>query len=208
MDVSNGGDGYVPALPPPEYRGFEYQSAEGAKCVNTWFEGYPAGVAAAKQDKTGEYKDMFISKMINSAVTQDKARHSLPSDVPIIKASAEMDLPNDATEATNEAPPAPTVTQYYEPSTSLNGPSEPELTGPESVNEKAYADAISVVESALPQIQTWDEPSLDVPPIVQGHSSQIPQPAQITARPSDGSPHPLPMVRHADASVLSNQHIR
>ena len=73
MDVSNGGDGYVPALPPQEYRGYEYQSAEGAQCVNTWFEGYPAGVAAAKQDKTGEYKDMFISKMINSAITQENA---------------------------------------------------------------------------------------------------------------------------------------
>ena len=52
-DMANGGDGYVPALPPQEYRGFEFQSADGAQCVNSWFEGYPEGVAAAKKEKVG-----------------------------------------------------------------------------------------------------------------------------------------------------------
>ncbi|MFK7768372.1 MAG: hypothetical protein AB8B55_14210 [Mariniblastus sp.] len=83
-DVSNGGDGYVPALPPAEYRGYEFQSTDGAKCVNSWFEGYPAGVKAAKGDKSGTYHDVLISRMIDSAVTQDKAKPVLPSDVPVV----------------------------------------------------------------------------------------------------------------------------
>ena len=83
-DTCNGGDGYVPALPPNEYRGFEFQSPDGAQCVQTWFDGYPAGVAAAKKDRAGEFHDIYTSRMINSAITQDKAKHILPNDVPVL----------------------------------------------------------------------------------------------------------------------------
>jgi hypothetical protein len=81
--ISTGGDGYVPALPPQDYRAYEFQSADGAKCVNSWFEGYPAGVAAARHDKSGTYHDVLISRMINSAVQQEKSEAILPSNVPI-----------------------------------------------------------------------------------------------------------------------------
>jgi hypothetical protein len=87
-DTCNGGDGYVPALPPNEYRGFEFQSPDGAQCVQTWFEGFPAGVAAAKKDRAGEFHDIYTSRMINSAITQDKAKHILPSDVPVLTTNA------------------------------------------------------------------------------------------------------------------------
>ncbi len=83
-DVSEGGDGYVPALPPAEYRGYEFQSADGAKCVNSWFEGYPAGVAAAKRDKAGNYNDVMISRLINSAISQESVEAKLPNDVPVV----------------------------------------------------------------------------------------------------------------------------
>ena len=83
-DTCNGGDGYVPALPPSEYRGFEFQSPDGAQCVKSWFEGYPAGVAAANKDRAGEFHDIYTSRMINSAITQDKAKHILPNDVPVL----------------------------------------------------------------------------------------------------------------------------
>jgi len=85
-DVSQGRDGFVPALPPAEYRGYEFQSADGAKCVNSWFEGYPAGVAAAKRDKTGNYNDVMISRLINSAVSQESVDAKLPQDVPVVSA--------------------------------------------------------------------------------------------------------------------------
>lgn len=84
-DVSQGGDGYVPALPPDDYRGYEFQSADGAKCVDAWFEGYPAGVAAAKQDKSGSYHDVMISRMIEDAVKQEKTDATLPSEVSVVK---------------------------------------------------------------------------------------------------------------------------
>lgn len=86
-DVAQGGDGFVPALPPAEYRGFEFQSADGAKCVNSWFEGYPEGVAAAKRDKTGNYNDVMISRAISSAVSQENTKAVLPQDVPVVSSS-------------------------------------------------------------------------------------------------------------------------
>lgn len=103
-DTCNGGDGYVPALPPSEYRGFEYQSPDGAKCVQTWFEGFPAGVAAAKKDRAGEFHDIYTSRMINAAITQDKAKHILPGDVPVLTTNAfgvaqRTDAPEDPTVA-------------------------------------------------------------------------------------------------------------
>ena len=87
-DMCNGGDGYVPALPPEEYRAPEYQSADGAKCVNSWFEGYPAGVAAARKDKSGTYHDVLISRMIDSAINQSNTDPVLPSDVQVVSKDA------------------------------------------------------------------------------------------------------------------------
>lgn len=97
----DGGDGYVPALPPQDYRGYEYQSSDGARCVNSWFEGYPAGVAAAKNDQAGDYHDVLISRMIDSAIKQEGRKTVLPGDVPVVasKRSAEKIMP--------VAPPSP-----------------------------------------------------------------------------------------------------
>jgi len=78
-ETCNGGDGYVPPLPPDEYRGYEFQSADGAQCVKAWFDGYPAGVAAARKDRAGDFHDIYTSKMINSALAQDNAKHLVPS---------------------------------------------------------------------------------------------------------------------------------
>ncbi len=81
--ICNGEKGYVPAMPPEGYWGNEFQCPEGAKCVDAWFKGYPAGVQAAKRDGSGSYNEVYISKMINSAIKQDKAKDSLPTDVPV-----------------------------------------------------------------------------------------------------------------------------
>ena len=104
-DQSNGGDGYVPPLPPDQYRGYEFQSADGAQCVKAWFDGFPAGVAAAKKDRAGDFHDIYTSKMINSALAQDSAKHVLPDDVPVLKGSAKKaEIQADAQLA---RPPAP-----------------------------------------------------------------------------------------------------
>lgn len=102
----NGGDGYVPPLPPDEYRGYEFQSADGAQCVKAWFDGFPAGVAAAKKDRAGDFHDIYTSKMVNSAIVQDKAKHVLPDDVPVLKGSVKKAEMQAASQLT--VPPAPT----------------------------------------------------------------------------------------------------
>ena len=89
-DVCNGGDGYVPALPPENYRGFEYQCAEGSKCVDAWFDGYPEGVAAARAEDAGTYQKMYVSRMIDKAITQDTTPNNLPADIPVNKATDAM----------------------------------------------------------------------------------------------------------------------
>ena len=89
IDTCNGGDGFVPALPPSDYRGAQFQSVDGAQCVNSWFEGYPAGVAAAKQDKAGDFHDVMISRLVDSAIKQEKTKHLLPQDIPIVNSRNE-----------------------------------------------------------------------------------------------------------------------
>ncbi|MDE0935439.1 MAG: hypothetical protein OSA89_05955 [Mariniblastus sp.] len=105
-DMCNGGDGYVPALPPEEYRAPEYQSADGAKCVNSWFEGYPAGVAAAKKDKSGTYHDVLISRMINSAIDQSNTDPILPVDVQVVSKDAIQALPVNSRDLMGTMPPS------------------------------------------------------------------------------------------------------
>ena len=83
-DVCDGGDGYVPAVPPNDYWSYQYQCQEGAKCVNTWFKAYPLGVKAAREDGSGSFNEVYTSKMIQSAIVQEKADHVLPDDVPVV----------------------------------------------------------------------------------------------------------------------------
>jgi hypothetical protein len=108
-DVCNGGDGYVPAVPPEKYWSFKYQSPEGAKCVNTWFKAYPLGVKAAREDSAGAFQKVYISKMIQSALVQENADHILPDDVPVVAAengegasSAESEMADAAFAGTEE----------------------------------------------------------------------------------------------------------
>lgn len=84
--VCDGGDGFVPAMPPECYWGNEFQCAEGAQCVNSWFEGYPAGAIAARKDGAGSFRDVYISKMINSAIIQEKKQAELepPRMAPVV----------------------------------------------------------------------------------------------------------------------------
>jgi hypothetical protein len=99
--VSEGGDGFVPAMPPQDYWGSEYQTADGAQCVNTWFEGYPAGAAAAKKDKAGNYHEIYISKMMDSAITQinespikKKDTQTMPAETPETTGGPEVSTMN------------------------------------------------------------------------------------------------------------------
>lgn len=145
-DTCNGGDGYVPALPPDDYRGFEYQSPDGAQCVKSWFEGFPAGVAAAKKDRAGEFHDIYTSRMINSAITQEKSNQILPTNVPVARNNASANgqkqvdngspvhLDNGIVGAENRDTPT-SVPYVAPPSTSENPLLKPRLLTPSDLVE-------------------------------------------------------------------------
>lgn len=60
-DVAAGGNGCTPAVCPRSYWGWQYQSPDGQKRMNAWFEGYPLGVRAAEQDGIGHWGNVVTS---------------------------------------------------------------------------------------------------------------------------------------------------
>lgn len=104
-DVCQGGDGYTPALPPDNYRGYEFQSADGSNCVDAWFEGYPAGVAAARKDNSGSYHDLAVSRLLESAIKQEKTKPKLTGEVPVVSGKKVV---GETTPTDFKAPPVPT----------------------------------------------------------------------------------------------------
>ncbi len=174
-DIARGGDGYVPAMPPKEYRSYEYQCAEGAQCVNAWFEGYPAGVAAARKDKIGNYNNIMISRMINSAISQESAEKVLPSDVPILNSESSAGPPTPSTN-TNTTPvnySTPAFPRNIVPS--INGPMTAPLFTPAESNTEQQPQAsrqpIPVVTNSNPNGEPLAQPNAGVatmPPIVVG----------------------------------------
>lgn len=53
--VAEGSNGCVPAVCPRAYWGWQYQSADGQKRMNAWFEAFPLGVQAAEEDGIGHW---------------------------------------------------------------------------------------------------------------------------------------------------------
>ena len=107
-DVCQGGDGYTPALPPDTYRGYEFQSADGSNCVSAWFEGYPAGVAAARKDNSGTYHNLAVSRMLDAAIKQEKTKPKLTGAVPVVSGKKVVgDNPPPVSQSDYQAPPAP-----------------------------------------------------------------------------------------------------
>ena len=108
--VCNGGDGYIPAMPPRDYWGYEFQSSDGAQCVSAWFEGYPEGVAAARKTNAGKNADMYISSMAERAIQQEKEGVRLASQVDIVGSGSNQPAKSTAAQppaVESAAPPAP-----------------------------------------------------------------------------------------------------
>ncbi len=61
MAIAEGGNGCVPAVCPQAYWGFQYQDCNGQARMNSWFEGYPLGVAAAEEDGIGHWSQVPTS---------------------------------------------------------------------------------------------------------------------------------------------------
>ncbi len=60
MAIADGKPGCPPKLPPKEYWGWAYQTAEGRAQMAAWFAGYPYGVQAAKDDGLGSWNHIQV----------------------------------------------------------------------------------------------------------------------------------------------------
>jgi hypothetical protein len=187
-DVCNGGDGYLPALPPEQYRGYEYQCAEGSKCIDTWFDAYPAGVAAAREEKAGSYHEMHISRMIDQAVTQKNATNVLPSDVPVNQPSAKL------------LRPTTTVTAKRLGKTPVTPPRYAAVKSPlETVTAKAKQPSIVKPQSVLTKpVISSARKTASVPPIIRAPARKNPAPPIVVTKPA--SP---PIVQASTSSKSS-----
>ncbi len=66
-DMLQGGDGCPPVVPPRRYWSWKYQSAGGQGAVSDWFNGYSAGVAAAKEDGLSNLCRIPVSSQYNGS---------------------------------------------------------------------------------------------------------------------------------------------
>jgi len=60
IDVAEGGAGCTPSVAPSEYWGWQYQSPEGQRATDAWFEGFPHGAQAAEQDGVGHWGNIQL----------------------------------------------------------------------------------------------------------------------------------------------------
>jgi hypothetical protein len=60
--IADGKPGCLPAFPPKEYWSWEFQSAEGQSRTAAWFEGFPIGVQAAREDGLNQWSRLQSSK--------------------------------------------------------------------------------------------------------------------------------------------------
>ena len=111
--VAEGGDGCVPAICPPEYWGWRYQSAQGQRAVNAWFAGYPHGAKAAEQAGIGHWSQIRPAGMASPVVGGMPASEGEVEMVPTPFMEEDNTLP---------APPDPAAAS----GSVLDGPAEPD----------------------------------------------------------------------------------
>lgn len=214
-DVSNGGDGYLPALPPDEYRGFQYQCAEGSNCVDSWFKGYPAGVAAAREEKAGDYNEIQISSMLNRAVTQADAPNILPNDVPVTKPSSTLLRPDNrilpkrlgkSITAMTAMPRGPESRLAPRMSNTPAMSSMPNTSAMSSMPNTSLAAAANSVAKSV-SVMTPSRPA--VPPIVSGGQIKIDPSLKTSAVPTAPMARPAttlpPIVSGTNNSNMSRE---
>jgi hypothetical protein len=68
-DMLQGADGCLPVVPPRRYWSWKYQSAGGQGAVSDWFNGYSAGVTAAKEDGLANISRVPASVQFNGNST-------------------------------------------------------------------------------------------------------------------------------------------
>lgn len=70
VEAASGAPGCLPITPPRSYWGWKHHSQCGQEQINTWFEGFPYGVAAAEQEGVVYYSQLPISDTILTQIEQ------------------------------------------------------------------------------------------------------------------------------------------
>lgn len=73
IDLANGGSGVTPAVPPEKYWKANNRSARGYEKAEQWFEGYRAGVCAARG--TGRQEFLFVPTSAEAAQAENAVYH-------------------------------------------------------------------------------------------------------------------------------------
>ena len=200
-DVCNGGDGFVPALPPSEYRGYEFQSTDGQQCVKSWFKGYPEGVAAARADNADKFHDLYTSRLIDKAVTQENTKTALKGDKKIRQTTQiSPNSPTAPPQRSAAAPKKPLSSVYRPTPTPAQTPQAQTAAVPPIVNGNATQP-----QAARPlKFPTPATPNL--PPIISSNATYLSAPAGnmqapvIPALPPIVSVDPTTNVRQNEVS--------
>lgn len=64
--IAEGKPGCPPSFPPKEYWSWEFQSAQGQGRIAAWFEGYPYGVQAAREEGVTQWNHLSGSSQCGS----------------------------------------------------------------------------------------------------------------------------------------------
>jgi len=121
-DICDGGKGVVPPMPPEEYWGQTYQSGHGASQIDAWYEGYPAGVTAARRDGAGAHNDVYVSRMMQTAM-RNAGGYGGPPTLPATPLESPLTAPVPATDA-------PQSTDQADASFGTSGPPMPMIVQP------------------------------------------------------------------------------
>ena len=76
IDRANGATGCAPDTPPPKYYSWRYLTPHGAMAVQSWFAGYPYGVAAAERCGVADARVAQVSPRLRNMVHELQAVQS------------------------------------------------------------------------------------------------------------------------------------
>lgn len=81
LDVSHGADGTTPSTAPKQYWSVKYQTPDGCKKIDAWYEGYARGVSAAMRDCRDQYVGVPARPSQRSSATECRPVNELRSPV-------------------------------------------------------------------------------------------------------------------------------
>ena len=172
-EILQGGDGCLPVVPPKRYWSWRYQSAGGQAAVSDWFNGFSAGVAAAKEDGLNGLSCVPLSYQYNGA--SDVPIEAMPMDgANPIEQLEPGQTPKPSVEP--PSPPAGKTTMMYFPANSGIQP---------ATANQPLSRSIPVISSPLPM----GSGTVQVTPMGYASPATAPQLPDTTSRRGGDAPY-------------------